>query len=609
MASLSLSTVPTTITSLSSRSALFSKTSTHRFKVSCNGSSDERLTNSENNPIKPILPMQNNNVDRRNMLLGLGGLYGAANFTSIGSALAYPITAPDNISDCVAATVGVTDPENAVRGVACCPPSSQTTPAPYSLPDSTQLRVRPAAHRLTSDYIDKYRAAIAAMKALPDDDPRSWKQQGKIHCAYCNGAYSQEMNDHKELKLQVHNSSLFYPFHRWYLYFYERILGSLINDPTFALPYWNWDSPMGMLLPAMLETPVTDPSGKTERSDPKFNSLFDPYRNVAHLPPSILDLNYRGTESGAYCVDQISSNLSTMYTQMVSSATTRDAFFGTNPDPVTASTAGTIERGAHTAVHIWVGNPRMTNNEDLGNFYSAGYDPAFYLHHANVDRMWKVWKDLSPSTNKDPDNDDWNNASYVFYDENKNLVRVYNKDCVDINKMGYDYEDSRIPWIKSRPVARVKASKVAAKSVGVVKKVEEIKFPVKLDKIVKVLVKRPATNRSESDKKKATEMLFLNGINYNSEQFFKFDVLVDDVDDGIETTASSSEFAGTFAQVPHGLRGEKMVMRSGAAFGITELLEDIEAEGDEYVLVTLVPRAGTDDATISEIKIQLVPIA
>ncbi|KAI3755698.1 hypothetical protein L1987_55504 [Smallanthus sonchifolius] len=598
MASLTLSNLPTTPTSLSSRtrSPLFSKTSSsHRFKPSCNASADENPT-----IILPKTPLNIHNVDRRSLLMGLGaGLYGATNLTNIGSASAYPITAPDDISQCVAATTGVQDPDNAVRGVACCPPASSTAPKPYVLPQFSTLRIRPPAQRLTPEYVEKYKSAIAAMKALPDDHPHSWKQQGKIHCAYCNGAYNQGMNGRSDLEIQVHNSSLFFPFHRWYLYFYERILGKLINDQTFALPYWNWDTPTGMMLPAMFEDP--GPNG-----NPRTNPLFDPFRNVGHLPPTILDLQYRGTESGLNCVDQINTNLSTMYNQMVNLST--DDFFGTNPDPDIASRPGPIESGAHTAVHIWVGNPRMPNREDLGNFYSAGYDPAFYVHHGNVDRMWQIWRDLSPS-NVDPSNTDWLNASYVFYDENEELVRVYNKDCVDIKKMGYDFERSRIPWIQSRPVARVKASNVAAKSIGIVKKVEEMEFPVKLDQVVKVLVKRPATNRDENAKKKAKEMLFLNEIKYNGEQFFKFDVLVDDVDDGIETTAASSEFAGTFAQVPHNHGGDKMLMTSGAAFGITELLEDIEAEADEYVLVTLVPRAGTEDASVSEIKIKLVPIA
>ncbi|KAM0007825.1 putative catechol oxidase [Helianthus debilis subsp. tardiflorus] len=113
MASISLSAVPTT--SLSSRPALFSRTSsTHCFKVSRKSSTDDH---SENNP-KLILPMQN--VDRRNMLLGLGSLYGVANLTNIGSALAYPITAPDNISNCVPAEDGFNQTSCSTCGRSTC---------------------------------------------------------------------------------------------------------------------------------------------------------------------------------------------------------------------------------------------------------------------------------------------------------------------------------------------------------------------------------------------------------------------------------------------------------------------------------------------------------
>ncbi|KAI7752412.1 hypothetical protein M8C21_026987, partial [Ambrosia artemisiifolia] len=559
-----------------------------RLKVSCkaNAAEDDNIKSLE------TLKTSHNVVHRRKTLLGLGGLYGLTSIPS--SALAYPITAPDNISDCVAATDGVLGPESALRGIACCPPSSAAKPKAYMLPDFHELRVRPAAQRVTPEYIAKYQQAMAAMKALPDDHPHRM-----VHCAYCNGSYNQGMNNHPELKIQVHNNWLFYPFHRWYLYFYERILGKLINDPTFALPYWNWDNPTGMMIPAMFEAPGTN-------NDPRANPLFDPYRNVVHLPPAILDLQFRGIESGASCIDQVSVNLSTMFNQMVTSATDTDSFFGTDPNAPNPI-VGTIERGAHISMHAWVGNPRLPNREDMGNFYSAGYDPLFYSHHSNVDRMWKIWKDLNSKGHLEPTSQDWLNASYVFYDENEELVRVYNKDCVDINKMGYDYERTALPWIQSRPTPRVKGSNVVAKSIGTVKKVKDVKFPLKLDKTVKVLVKRPATNRTKADKEKANEMLFLNGITFNSEMFLKFDVLVNDVDDGIETTAASSEFAGTFSQVPH-KHGDKMLMTSGAAFGITELLEDMEAEGDEYLLVTLVPQSGTDDATVSEIKIQLVPI-
>ena len=38
----------------------------------------------------------------------------------------------------------------------------------------------------------------------------------------------------------VHKNTLFLPWHRGMLYYHERILGALINDPTFRLPVWDW---------------------------------------------------------------------------------------------------------------------------------------------------------------------------------------------------------------------------------------------------------------------------------------------------------------------------------------------------------------------------------
>ncbi|EMS64469.1 Polyphenol oxidase, chloroplastic [Triticum urartu] len=87
------------------------------------------------------------------------------------------------------------------------------------------------------------------MKQLPADDPRSFEQQWHVHCAYCDAAYDQV--GFPDLELQIHNCWLFFPWHRFYLYFHERILGKLIGDDTFALPFWNWDAPAGMTLPAI----------------------------------------------------------------------------------------------------------------------------------------------------------------------------------------------------------------------------------------------------------------------------------------------------------------------------------------------------------------------
>ncbi|KAM0040142.1 putative catechol oxidase [Helianthus debilis subsp. tardiflorus] len=117
------------------------------------------------------------------------------------------------------------------------------------------------AHAGTKEQVDKYRQAIQAMRDLPEDHPHSFVNQAKIRCAYCNGGYTQVDNGFPDIEIQIHNSWLFFPFHWWYLYFSERILGKLINDPTFALPFWKWDEPVGMPIPEMFVPEVVRPHG------------------------------------------------------------------------------------------------------------------------------------------------------------------------------------------------------------------------------------------------------------------------------------------------------------------------------------------------------------
>jgi len=91
---------------------------------------------------------------------------------------------------------------------------------------------------------------------------------------------------------------------RFYLYFHERILGKLIGDDTFALPFWNWDAPGGMTLPAIY----------ANQSSP----LYDERRNPAHQPPFTLDLDYNGTDDTSIPTDQqIDQNLRIMYRQVI----------------------------------------------------------------------------------------------------------------------------------------------------------------------------------------------------------------------------------------------------------------------------------------------------
>ncbi|BFG27709.1 hypothetical protein CerSpe_139830 [Prunus speciosa] len=507
-------------------------------------------------------------LDRRNMLIGLGagGLYGATGLENNPFAFAAPVSAPD-FTQC-----GPADKPDGST-IDCCPPNT-TTIIDFKLPDKGPLRTRLAAQDVAKDpvYLAKYKKAIELMRALPDDDPRSFAQQAMVHCSYCDGGYPQV--GYSDLEIQVHFCWLFYPFHRWYLYFFEKIMGELIGDPTFALPFWNWDAPAGMYIPKIF----TDTT----------SSLYDQYRNAAHQPPKLLDLNYGGTDDDVDDPTRIKENLTTMYQQMVSKATSHRLFYG---EPYSAGDdanpgAGNIESIPHNNIHLWTGDTTQTNGEDMGAFYSAGRDPLFYAHHSNVDRMWSIYKSKLGGT--DIEKKDWLDTEFLFYDEKKNLVRVKVRDSLDTTKLGYVYDDKvEIPWLTYKPTARKSSNKRKAK---VSSADLTTNFPATLTDTISVEVARTSTTKRTSAQKKAQdEVLVISGIKYAGNETVKFDVYVNDDAESL-AGKDKSEFAGSFIHVPH--KGKKDITTT-LRLSITKLLEELDAETDSSVVVTLVPKVGT----------------
>ncbi|RLM66747.1 polyphenol oxidase [Panicum miliaceum] len=522
-------------------------------------------------------------VDRRDVLLGLSGAAAAAGLSTTshgsGGALAAPIQAPD-LANCNPPAI----PDTGADLSCCLPYRSGTAIVDFKPPAaSAPLRVRPAAHLVDKAYLAKYERAVSLMKGLPDDDPRSFAQQWRVHCAYCDAAYDQV--GFPDLELQIHNCWLFFPWHRFYLYFHERILGKLIGDDTFALPFWNWDAPGGMTLPTIY----------ANQSSP----LYDERRNPAHQPPFTLDLDYNGTDDTAIPTDQqIDQNLRIMYRQMVSSAKKTELFFGQpyrqgdQPDPG----EGSIESVPHNPVHLWTGDPRQANFEDMGNFYSAGRDPVFFAHHGNIDRMWHVWNGLRPGNTNFTD-PDWLDASFLFYDEDARLVRVRVRDCLDPAALRYTYQDVGLPWLNAKPPTEAGSPAPATGT-----------LPATLSQTVRVPVTRPRTSRSRREKEEEEEVLVVEGIEVADHlTFVKFDVFVNQ-SRGEAATAAAAECAGSVAMAPHAVRPGKAegAVKTAARFGICDLLDDIGADGDKTIVVSLVPRSAGDTITVGGVRIEYV---
>ncbi|KAI5331124.1 PREDICTED: polyphenol [Prunus dulcis] len=471
--------------------------------VSCNATGNEDQQ-----------PPPGNLDKRRNVLIGLGGLYGGlSSLPTDPFAFANPISPPD-LTQC-----GPADLPSGALPTNCCPPTSPKIIDLKLPPPPSRLRVRPAAQTVDQSYIDKYSKAIALMKALPDDDPRNFTQQANVHCAYCDGAYDQV--GFPDLELQIHNCWLFFPFHRYYLYFHERILAKLIDDPTFVLPFWNWDEPAGMQLPALYANPDSP--------------LYDELPAAAHQPPTLVDLDFNGTDEKVNREARVNTNLKIMYRQMVSNAKKPLLFFGW---PYRAGTEA--DPGA--------GSP--------GILYFLGTTPMWI----GCGAFGKIW---DPKIKILVSDKDWLDSGFLFYNENAELARVKVRDCLDSRKLGYVYEDVEIPWLKSRPTPRRTKQQRNAKAVGVAKAagttslgklVKSSEFPIQLESKISTVVSRPRQKkRNKKEEEDEEEILVIEGIEYEKNAVVKFDVYVNDVahDDDVLSGPDKSEFAGSFVSVPH----------------------------------------------------------
>ncbi|KAJ8627816.1 hypothetical protein MRB53_021123 [Persea americana] len=87
------------------------------------------------------------------------------------------------------------------------------------------------------------------------------------------------------LELQVHNSWLFSPFHRLYVHFVERILGKLIGDESFAIPFWNWDAPKGMIMPPNIHGPIIVSLRQASQCSPTSLPRLSISTTTASIPP------------------------------------------------------------------------------------------------------------------------------------------------------------------------------------------------------------------------------------------------------------------------------------------------------------------------------------
>jgi hypothetical protein len=95
-----------------------------------------------------------------------------------------------------------------------------------------------------------------------------------------------------------------------------------------------------------------------------------------------------------------------------------------------------INNGIHGRIHVLVGTA-----QNMGKVPYAGNDPLFWVHHANIDRMWASW---NANGGVNPTTPAWTRRTFVFADAQGQRVSGMLRDYFDTGLLGYGY-DALIP--------------------------------------------------------------------------------------------------------------------------------------------------------------------
>ena len=161
-----------------------------------------------------------------------------------------------------------------------------------------------------------------------------------------NGIYDALVAHHLNMKHKMHGHEHFLPWHRVYLVRFEEALQGI--DKDLFVPYWRWS---------------------TDRQIPDWISDFLP-QNIP-LP----DGDSISVERKASREDELPDKLN------VNDILQEDIWL---------TFSQRLEYEPHNQVHRWVGGTMNT--------MSSPADPMFWMHHAEIDRIWAIWQSSHPDS-------------------------------------------------------------------------------------------------------------------------------------------------------------------------------------------------------------------
>jgi hypothetical protein len=287
-----------------------------------------------------------------------------------------------------------------------------TVSPPFSAVPALPPFVRQSIATLTPAQITSLQRGIQVMMSRPPSDPTSYRFQANIHGTFDSATTPQEMQSWNNCE---HGSYYFLSWHRMYLYFFDRILRAAAGDPNLVLPYWNWTDPAQRTLPLPFRQPANAsnslfiaPPGRPAALDGGTASLG---AGTVDFSVAFADVNFDSpTGSGASFGGQIAAPMQ---------------FNGPHGD---------FESQPHDVVHVALGG--LMDDPD-----TAAQDPIFWLHHANIDRMWNRWL-AQGGGRTDATDAAWLDTQFTFFDEAGHAVFLTGAEIVDtVGQLNYRYDD------------------------------------------------------------------------------------------------------------------------------------------------------------------------
>jgi tyrosinase len=223
------------------------------------------------------------------------------------------------------------------------------------------MRIRKNIDQLSPEEITKLREAHRSIMSRVDN--RSYQYIANMHGwidEYCK--HQPELDDSGR---QVH---LFLCWHRAYMLNFELLLQRAIGDDTLGLPWWNWRSSEDM------------PKAYSEESiDNRPNPLYKFRMRFRGRTRNGQDVNVdKDTER------RVGEAISIPEIREI--AQTRGVDI---PDLYRMNDFRQFSEGLrgvwHNAIHGYVGG-------EMGDPNLAAYDPIFFPHHCNIDRIWAIWQ-------------------------------------------------------------------------------------------------------------------------------------------------------------------------------------------------------------------------